>query len=123
MGELISLIGLRFIRQSSKEIVHRLLIFNSINHKSKPSYLQPTSFNNMNHEKVYKVIFASTIGTNVIYFVAKGETILAQGVPKNHPFMVLNKHLPPLHCPGKTMNKHKASILISQSHISQVSTT
>ena len=77
----------------------------------------------MNHERVYKVIFASTIGTNVIYFVAKGETILVQGVPKNRPFMVLNKHLPPLHCPGKTMNKHKASILISQSHISQVSTT
>ena len=44
----------------------------------------------MNHEKVYKVIFASTIGTNVIYFVAKGETILVQGVPKNRPFMVLS---------------------------------
>ena len=87
MGELISL---RFIKQSSKETVHRLLVFVIKNQESKPSYLQPTSFNNMNHERVYKVIFASTIGTNVIYFVAKGETILVQGVPKNRPFMVLS---------------------------------
>ena len=86
MGELTSL---TLIKQSCKETVHRLVVYKSRNHKSKPSYLQPTSFNNMNHEKVYKVIFASTIGTNVIYFVTKGETILVQGVPKNCPFMVL----------------------------------
>ena len=46
-------------------------------------HFQPASFNNMNHERVYKGISAWICATNVIYFVAKGNHLNKSITAKN----------------------------------------
>ena len=47
------------------------------------NHSQPASFNNMNHERVYKGISAWICGTNVIYFVAKGKHLNKSRTARN----------------------------------------